>query len=121
MSLLGRDDLKEQQKINELEQKIKREKEKLDKKLTHQKIVLGAFLLDMLEKNAVSGLKEYTADNLNEFLTRESDKKEFKFFIDNLKKEKDLTSSQEEYTSESEEYTSESYDRNSSQLFDDGM
>ena len=110
MSLLGRDDLKEQQKINELEQKIKLEKEKLDKKLTHQKIVLGEFLLDMLEKNAVNGLKEYTADNLNEFLTRESDKKEFKFFIDKLKK--DLTSSQEEYTSES-------YD--SSQLFDDGM
>jgi len=34
MSLLGGNDLKEQQKINELQLKINREKQKLDKKLT---------------------------------------------------------------------------------------
>ena len=44
MSLLGGNDLKEQQKINDLELKINREKQKLDKKLTRQKILLGAFL-----------------------------------------------------------------------------
>jgi hypothetical protein len=74
MSLLGGNDLKEQQKINELELKINREKQKLDKKLTRQKILLGAFLVDALEKDAVDGLKEYTADNLLEFLTRKGDK-----------------------------------------------
>ena len=36
MSLLGGNDLKEQQKINELELKINREKQKLDKKLTRK-------------------------------------------------------------------------------------
>lgn len=74
MSLLGGNDLKEQQKINELELKINREKQKLDKKLTRQKILLGAFLVDALENNSVQGLKEYTADNLLNFLTRQTDK-----------------------------------------------
>lgn len=74
MGLLGGNDLKEQQKINELELKINREKQKLDKKLTRQKILLGAFLVEMLEKDSVEGLKEYTADNLLNFLTRQTDK-----------------------------------------------
>ena len=74
MALLGSNDLKEQQKINELELKINREKQKLDKKLTRQKILLGAFLVDALEKDSVEGLKEYTDDNLLNFLTRQTDK-----------------------------------------------
>ena len=74
MSLLGGNDLKEQQKINDLELKINREKQKLDKKLTRQKILLGAFLVDALENDAVDGLKEYTADHLLDFLTRQGDK-----------------------------------------------
>lgn len=84
MGLLGGNDLKEQQKINELELKINREKQKLDKKLTRQKILLGAFLIDALEKNAVHGLKEYTANNLPNFLTRKSDKELFKDLVENL-------------------------------------
>lgn len=87
MSLLTTDKLKEQQKINELEKKIQDEKDKLDKKVIHQKIVIGEFFLDMLEKNAVDGLKKYTAENLSDFLTRESDKESFKAFIDSLKDE----------------------------------
>ena len=74
MSLLGGNDLKEQQKINELELKINREKQKLHKKLTRQKILLGAFLVDALEKDSVEGLKKYTADNLLDFLSRQTDK-----------------------------------------------
>ena len=74
MSLLGGNDLKEQQKINELELKINREKQKLDKKLTRQKILLGAFLVDALENDSAEGLKEYTANNLLSFLTRQGDK-----------------------------------------------
>lgn len=60
MSLLDSNDLKE--------------KQKLDKKLTRQKILLGAFLVDALENDAVDGLREYTADNLLDFLTRQTDK-----------------------------------------------
>ena len=74
MSLLYSNDLKEQQKINELELKINREKQKLDKKLTRQKILLGTFLVDALDKDSVKGLKEYTADNLLNFLSRQTDK-----------------------------------------------
>ena len=74
MGLLGGNDLKEQKKINELELKINREKQKLDKKLTRQKILLGAFLVDVLENDAVEGLKKYTADNLLDFLSRHTDK-----------------------------------------------
>ena len=44
MSLLGGNDLKEQQKLNELELKINREKQKLDKKLTRQKYCWVLFL-----------------------------------------------------------------------------
>ncbi|PKH85031.1 mobilization protein MobS [Psychrobacter sp. 4Bb] len=74
MGLLGGIDLKEKQKINELELKINREKQKLDKKLTRQKILLGTFLVDALENDSVDGLKEYTTNNLLDFLTRQVDK-----------------------------------------------
>jgi len=84
MSLLGGNDLKEQQKINNLELKINREKQKLDKKLTRQKILLGAFLVDALEKNQVQGLKEYTAKELPNFLTRKTDKELMKELVVSL-------------------------------------
>ncbi|GAB3236986.1 mobilization protein MobS [Psychrobacter pacificensis] len=84
MSLLGGNDLKEQQKINELELKINREKQKLDKKLTRQKILLGTFMIDLLEGNKVNGLAEYTAANLNDFLTRENDKELMSIVINSL-------------------------------------
>ena len=76
MSLLGGDDLKEQQKINELQLKINREKQKLDKKLTRQKILLGAFfLIRQKKKDSVNSLREHTAKRLPEFLYRETDRK----------------------------------------------
>lgn len=84
MSLLGGNDLKEQQKINELELKINREKQKLDKKLTRQKILLGAFMVKLLETDQVDGLAQYTANNLDNFLTRQSDKELMSKLIDNL-------------------------------------
>ncbi|MBE0446144.1 mobilization protein MobS [Psychrobacter sp. FME5] len=84
MSLLGGNDLKEQQKINGLELKINREKQKLDKKLTRQKILLGAFLVDALEKDSVQGLKDYIAKTLPEYLTRQTDRELLKGLIENL-------------------------------------
>ena len=84
MSLLGGNDLKEQQKINELELKINREKQKLHKKLTRQKILLGAFLIDTLEKDQVHGLKGYIAKKLPEYLTRETDRELLKGLVENL-------------------------------------
>ncbi len=84
MSLLVGKDLKEQQKINELELKINKEKQKLDKKLTRQKILLGAFLIDTLEKNKAQGLKEYVAKTLPEYLTRATDRDLLKSLVENL-------------------------------------
>lgn len=75
MSLIDNSDMKEQQRINELQQKITREKAKLDKKLTRKKILLGSFLIKALEDNTVNDLRDYTAKNLPKFLTRETDKK----------------------------------------------
>lgn len=106
MSLLTNNELKEQQKINELEKKIQDEKNKLDKKVTHQKIVLGEFLLDMLEKNKIEDLRAYIANNLSDFLTRKSDKEAFKAFIDSLK---DEPKDEEEEIDEDEDEENKSY------------
>ena len=84
MSLLGGNYLKEQQKINDLELKINKEKQKLDKKLTRQKILLGAFLVYTLENDSVEGLKDYIAKTLPEYLTRQTDRELLKGFIENL-------------------------------------
>lgn len=84
MNLLGGNNLKEQQKINELELKINREKQKLDKKLTRKKILLGAFFVEVLEKNSVQGLREYTADHLLSFLSRQTDKDLMADFIEEI-------------------------------------
>lgn len=84
MSLLSGMDLKEKQKINELELKINREKQKLDKKLVRQKILLGAFLIEILDKDSVPSLKEYTANNLSSFLTRKTDKELMNGLIEQL-------------------------------------
>lgn len=84
MSLLGSNGLKEQQRISDLELKINREKQKLDKKLTRQKILLGAFLIETLEKDQVHGLKDYIAKRLPEYLTRETDRELLKGLVENL-------------------------------------
>ena len=84
MSILGNNELKEQQKVKELELAINREKAKVDKKLTRQKILLGAFLIEALEKNEVQGLREYTAKILPKYLTRETDRDLLKGLIENL-------------------------------------
>lgn len=113
MSLLTTDKLKEQQKINELEKKIQDEKDKLDKKVIHQKIVLGEFLLDMLEKNKIEGLRAYIANNLSDFLTRKSDKESFKAFIDSLKDEpKDEEEIEIDKDEENKYYSTSSSDNN---------
>jgi len=86
MSILGNDELKEQQKLKSLELAINREKAKVDKKLTRQKILLGAFMAELLETDKVPGLSQYTAKNLEDFLTRQGDKDLMSELINNLDK-----------------------------------
>ena len=86
MSLLIADDDKELARLNELERQLKLKKEKISKNATRQKILLGAFLLDLLENNKVSGLRDYTVDNLENFVNRDDEKKLVKPVINNVKK-----------------------------------
>ena len=86
MSLLIADDDKELARLNELERQLKLKKEKISKNAIRQKILLGAFLLDLLENNKVSGLRDYTVGNLENFVNRDDEKKLVKPVINNVKK-----------------------------------
>lgn len=86
MSLLIADDDKELARLNELERQLKIKKEKMDRNATRQKILLGAFLLDLLEHDKVLGLRDYTAANLESFVTRDGEKNLVKPVITNVKK-----------------------------------
>lgn len=86
MSLLVADDDKELARLNELERQLKLKKEKISKNATRQKILLGAFLLDLLENNKVSGLRDYTVGNLENFVNRDDEKKLVKPVVNNVKK-----------------------------------
>ena len=85
-SLLVAEDDKELARLNELERQLKLKKEKISKNATRQKILLGAFLLDLLENNKVSGLRDYTVDNLENFVNRDDEKKLVKPVVNNVKK-----------------------------------
>ena len=86
MSLLIANDDKELARLNELERQLKLKKEKISKNATRQKILLGAFLLDLLEHDKVHGLRNYTIENLESFVTRDGEKNLVKPVISNVKK-----------------------------------
>lgn len=86
MSLLIADDDKELARLNELERQLKLKKEKMDKNATRQKILLGAFLLDLLENDKLPGLRNYTIENLEDFVNRDGEKNLVKPVIKNVKK-----------------------------------
>lgn len=86
MSLLIADDDKELARLNELERQLKLKKEKMDKNATRQKILLGAFLLDLLENDKLPGLRDYTVANLESFVNRDGEKNLVKPVITNVKK-----------------------------------
>ena len=86
MSLLIADDDKELARLNELERQLKLKKEKMDKNATRQKILLGAFLLDLLENDKLPGLRDYTVANLESFVNRDGEKKLVEPVINNVKK-----------------------------------
>lgn len=89
MSLLSDQGLSEQQKVADLERQVRLAKDKLDKKLTKQKILLGAFFVEILssdenERLNLDALKKYTASELPNFLTRQFDKDLMAGFIEKL-------------------------------------
>lgn len=79
------------QRLNELERKKLAITEKVSKKENKAKILLGEFLIDMLEKKSVAGLNDYVANNFENSLNAD-DKKSLKSVIDNLKNSANKTS-----------------------------
>lgn len=79
-------ELKERQRLEELKRQAKVQQVKLDKRLNKQKILMGAFLGQVLATDGESEqmIREYFAIHFPEFLTRKSDKELFKSMIESL-------------------------------------
>ena len=79
-------ELKERQKLEELKRQAKVQQVKLDKRLNKQKIMMGAFLGQVLATKGDDEqmIREYFAIHFPDFLTRKSDKELFKSMIESL-------------------------------------
>lgn len=79
-------ELKERQRLEELKRKAKLQQVKLDKRLNKQKILMGAFLGQVLagESEDEKFIQNYFAKNFPEFLTRKSDKELFTSMVKSL-------------------------------------
>lgn len=79
-------DLKERQRLEELKRQAKVQQVKLDKRLNKQKILMGAFLGQVLATDGADEqmIREYFAIHFPDFLTRKSDKFLFKSMIESL-------------------------------------
>ena len=82
----GANDLKERQRLEELQRQAKVQKVKLDKRLNKQKILMGAFLGQVLATKGDDEkmIQDYFAMNFPDFLTRAADKQLFKSIIESL-------------------------------------
>ena len=79
-------ELKERQRLEELKRQAKVQQVKLDKRLNKQKILMGAFLGQVLATDGESEqmIREYFAIHFPDFLKRKSDKELFKSMIESL-------------------------------------
>ena len=79
-------ELKERQRLEELKRQAKVQQVKLDKRLNKQKILMGAFLGQVLATDGESEqmIREYFAIHFPDFLTRKSDKFLFKSMVESL-------------------------------------
>ena len=79
-------ELKERQRLEELKRQAKVQQVKLEKRLNKQKILMGAFLGQVLATDGESEqmIREYFAIHFPDFLTRKSDKELFKSMIESL-------------------------------------
>lgn len=79
-------ELKERQRLEELKRKAKLQQVKLDKRLNKQKILMGAFLGQVLagESEDEKFIQNYFAKNFPKFLTRKSDEELFASMVKSL-------------------------------------
>ena len=76
---------KQQQKLNKLNEKIKNEKEKIDKKLGHEIIKISNFDYSNLDQNKIKDISKQVVDFLNSSSVSDND--------ENTSKENDSNSS----------------------------
>lgn len=107
-------ELKERQRLEELKRKAKLQQVKLDKRLNKQKILMGAFLGQVLagESEDEKFIQNYFATNFPEFLTRKSDKELFKSMIESLGGDMGLDEEESSFVANAKENNQEAIDQN---------
>lgn len=107
-------DLKERQRLEELKRQAKVQQVKLEKRLNKQKILMGAFLGQVLATDGESEqmIREYFAIHFPDFLTRKSDKELFKSMIESLGGDMGLGEEKAPFVANAKENNQEDFDQN---------
>jgi hypothetical protein len=107
-------ELKERQRLEELKRQAKVQQVKLDKRLNKQKILMGAFLGQVLATDGESEqmIREYFAIHFPDFLTRKSDKELFKSMIESLGGDVGLGEEEGLFVANAKENNQEAIDQN---------
>ena len=110
----GANDLKERQRLEELKRQAKLQQVKLDKRLNKQKILMGAFLGQVLatEGESEQMIREYFAFHFPDFLTRKSDKFLFKSMVESLGGDMDLGEEEDPFLANTKKSNQEAIDKN---------
>lgn len=106
-------DLKERQRLEELKRQAKVQQVKLDKRLNKQKILMGAFLGQVLATEGADEqmIREYFAIHFPDFLTRKSDRFLFKSMIESLGGDMGLGDEEDPFIANTKEKTQEAIDK----------
>ena len=107
-------ELKERQKLEELKRQAKIQQVKLDKRLNKQKIMMGAFLGQVLatDGNDEQMIREYFVTHFPDFLTRKSDKELFKSMIESLGGDMGLDKEVDPFVAKLKENNQEAVEKN---------
>ena len=107
-------ELKERQRLEELKRQAKVQQVKLEKRLNKQKILMGAFLGQVLATDGESEqmIREYFAIHFPDFLTRKSDKELFKSMIGSLGGDVGLGEEEGSFVANAKENNQEDFDQN---------
>ena len=107
-------ELKERQRLEELKRQAKVQQVKLDKRLNKQKILMGAFLGQVLASDGPDEkmIQKYFATNFPSYLTRESDKFLFKSMIESLGGDMGLGKKVDPFVAKAKENNQEAVDQN---------
>ncbi len=107
-------ELKERQRLEELKRQAKVQQVKLDKRLNKQKILMGAFLGQVLASKGDDEkmIQDYFAMNFPDFLTRASDKHLFKSMIESLGGDMGLEEEVDPFVAKAKENNQEAVNQN---------